>query len=312
MKFTVSGVTKTLFHEVYGAYFSAVSEILSRAVSGKLTPEEMKRICDEKAFSESFLRIIPALINGEWQLLNGDLSTPLEKSPETPLTTLQKRWLKAISLDPRIKMFGLDWGFLDGIQPLFMPDDIVYFDRYSDGDPFTDEHYVSVFRTALEGAKTGSTAEILYHSAKGRTRRIKCRIARLEYSEKDDKFRLRVSGCRNVDMLRLGGIEEIMLCPNLYFKPVEPEQQMLCMEAELMDERNALERAMLHFAHFERETSHLGGRKYRLRVYYSENDETEMLIRVLSFGPMMRVCAPESLVSEIKERLRMQYELGIK
>lgn len=304
---------KTLFHEVYGAYFSAVSEILSKAVSRELTPEEMKRICDEKAFSESFLRIIPALINGEWQLLNSDLSTPLKKAPEMPLTTLQKRWLKAISLDPRMKLFGLDWGFLDGIQPLFMPEDIVYFDRYSDGDPFTDEHYISVFRTALEGAKTGSTAEILYHSAKGRTRRIKCRLKRLEYSEKDDKFRLRVSGCRNVDMLRLGGVEEILLCPEVYFKSTEPEpQKMLCMEAELTDERNALERAMLHFAHFERETSHLGGKKYVLRVYYSVNDETEMLIRVLSFGPMMRVCAPESLVCEIKNRLRMQYELGIK
>ena len=48
-----------LFHEVYGAYFSAVSEILRRAVSGELTPELMKHICDEKAFSESFLKIIP-------------------------------------------------------------------------------------------------------------------------------------------------------------------------------------------------------------------------------------------------------------
>ena len=33
-----------LFHEVYGAYFSAVSEILRRAVSGELTPELMKQI----------------------------------------------------------------------------------------------------------------------------------------------------------------------------------------------------------------------------------------------------------------------------
>lgn len=85
-----------LFHEVYGAYFSAVSEILRRAVSGELTPELMKQICDEKAFSESFLKIIPALNSGEWQLLSG-LSTPLKKAPTTPLTLLQKRWLKAVS-----------------------------------------------------------------------------------------------------------------------------------------------------------------------------------------------------------------------
>lgn len=211
-----------LFHEVYGAYFSAVSEILRRAVYGELTPELMKQICDEKAFSESFLKIIPALNSGEWQLLSG-LSTPLKKAPTTPLTLLQKRWLKAVSQDPRMKLFGVDWSFLEGIQPLFQPDDIVYFDRYLDGDPFEDPHYISVFRTALEGVKAGSTAEILYHSAKGRTRRIKCRLQSLEYSEKDDKFRLDVAGCRNVDMLRLAGIEEILLCPGLYCKQGQPE-----------------------------------------------------------------------------------------
>ena len=256
-----------LFHEVYGAYFSAVSEILRRAVSGELTPELMKQICDEKAFSESFLKIIPALNSGEWQLLSG-LSTPLKKAPTTPLTLLQKRWLKAVSQDPRMKLFEVDWSFLEGIQPLFQPDDIMYFDRYLDGDPFEDPHYISVFRTALEGVKAGSTAEILYHSAKGRTRRIKCRLQSLEYSEKDDKFRLDVAGCRNVDMLRLAGIEEILLCPGLYCKQGQPESpKMLCMEAELINCRNALERAMLHFAHFERETAHLGGNRYRLRIY---------------------------------------------
>lgn len=309
----VSEVMKTLFHEVYSAYFSAVSEILARAVNGSLTSDMLKQICDEKAFSETFLKIIPALTEEKWQLLYPDMSTPLTKAPSQPLTALQKRWLKAISLDPRMKLFDFDWSFLDGVQPLFVPDDIVYFDKYTDGDPFDDPHYIEVFRTALDGIKTGSVAEIIYHSAKGNTRRIKCRLQIFEYSEKDDKFRLRVTGCRNVDMLRIAGIESILLCPGLYFEPKPPQpQRMCCMEAELTDERNALERAMLHFSHFERETSHLGGKSYRLRVFYSENDETELLIRVLSFGSMMRVYAPESLVGEICRRLRMQYEMGIK
>lgn len=309
----VSEVMKTLFHEVYSAYFSAVSEILARAVNGSLTSDMLKQICDEKAFSETFLKIIPALTEEKWQLLYPDMSTPLTKAPSQPLTALQKRWLKAISLDPRMKLFDFDWSFLDGVQPLFVSDDIVYFDKYTDGDPFDDPHYIEVFRTALDGIKSGSVAEIIYHSAKGNIRRIKCRLQIFEYSEKDDKFRLRVTGCRNVDMLRIAGIESILLCPSLYFEPKPPQpQRMCCMEAELTDERNALERAMLHFSHFERETSHIGGNRYRLRVFYSENDETELLIRVLSFGPMMRVYAPESLVGEICLRLRMQYEIGIK
>ena len=140
----VSEVMKTLFHEVYSAYFSAVSEILARAVNGSLTSDMLKQICDEKAFSESFLKIIPALTEEKWQLLYPDMSTQLTKAPSQPLTALQKRWLKAISLDPRMKLFDFDCSFLDGVQPLFVPDDIVYFDKYTDGDPFDDPHYIEV------------------------------------------------------------------------------------------------------------------------------------------------------------------------
>ena len=98
-----------LFHEIYGNYYNAVAAILAEAVKGELTEKRMNEIVSEKAFAESFLTVIPSLKNGKWQLIDEDLTTPLEHKPSMPLTVLQKRWLKAISLDPRIKLIATFW-----------------------------------------------------------------------------------------------------------------------------------------------------------------------------------------------------------
>ena len=75
---------------------------------------------------------------------------------------------------------------------------------------------------------------------------------------------------------------------------------------ELTDERNALERVLMHFAHFEKQAERLDEKKYRVTVWYDPDDETELVIRVLSFGPMIRVIEPESFVNLIKDRLIRQ------
>ena len=50
----------------------------------------------------------------------------------------------------------------------------------------------------------------------------------------------------------------------------------------------------------------MDGYHYRLRIRYYENDETEMLIRVLSFGPYVKVLEPESFIELVKQRLVCQ------
>ena len=75
---------------------------------------------------------------------------------------------------------------------------------------------------------------------------------------------------------------------------------------ELKDVRKALERVMLHFAHFEKEVERIEEDKYRVKLYYYYEDETEMVIRILSYGPMIKVVAPQKFVGLIKERLILQ------
>ena len=80
---------------------------------------------------------------------------------------------------------------------------------------------------------------------------------------------------------------------------------------ELEDRRNALERVLFHFAHFEKEAEKIGKDRYRVSLNYEKDDETEILIRILSFGPMIKVLEPDSFVELIKERLRKQKSCGL-
>ena len=53
----------------------------------------------------------------------------------------------------------------------------------------------------------------------------------------------------------------------------------------------------------------LDDRTYRCEIYYDTDDETELLIEILSFGPMINVEGDERFIRLIKERLMKQKEL---
>ena len=80
---------------------------------------------------------------------------------------------------------------------------------------------------------------------------------------------------------------------------------------ELEDRRNVLERVLLHFSLLKKETKKLDDRRYRVTLQYDRGDETEMVIRILSFGPLIRVVEPESFIALLRERIERQKQLGL-
>ena len=78
------------------------------------------------------------------------------------------------------------------------------------------------------------------------------------------------------------------------------------------DERNALERFMLHFAHFEKQAEKLDKNTYLVKIKYAHDDEPEMVIRILSFGPMVEVIGSESFKNLVIEKLKKQKNCGLK
>ncbi len=296
-----------LFHEIYGSYFAAVSSILKEAVKGSLTKAKLAEIVREKAFAESLLSIPNALKTQEWPLLTSDLTTPLKHEPAVPLTILEKRWLKAVLMDPRVQLFAPDVEGLEEIEPLYRQEQIVYYDRYADGDPYDDPEYRNHFQLILTALRMKRCIRIRFEGGKGKRHSWKGIPHKLEYSEKDDKFRLLMASARGeVLMVNLARVHSVQIMEETYEGRPAPQYHPGEIVFELRDERNALERVLLHFSHLKKETVKLDEKHYRIRIEYQQEDETEMLIRILSFGPMIRVISPQSFIEQIKERLAKQ------
>lgn len=301
-----------IFNEMYSIYYKTVAKILGKAIDHPISKNEIYETVKENAFDESILTIEPALDNEQWQLICNDKKAVIKHTPTLPLTTLQKRWLRAISCDPRIKLFT-DEIFFPDAEPLFTPDDFTVFDKYSDGDHYTDENYIRNFRTILDALKNKYPLKIKLISLRNIESEIVILPSFLEYSEKDDRFRMIGSGCKTYRTVNVG---TIISCSR-YTEDFQPEDDDIftpkqhTVKFELTDERKALERILLHFAHFEKTVDKIDDMHYMVTLSYLNSDETEVLIRILSFGPMLRVIEPDSFIDLIKERLIKQKRCGL-
>ncbi|MCD8307943.1 MAG: WYL domain-containing protein [Clostridia bacterium] len=299
-----------MYSELFSAYYNAVASILEHAVKGDLTDELIQKIVLIKAFPDSVLTIPDALKDGSWPLLRADNTTSLEHTPTMPLTTLQKRWLKAVLQDPRVQLFDIRAEGLEDVEPLFSAEDYKVYDRYQDGDPFTDSKYRKIFRTLLAAIHEERGVSIQTTNRYGDLKRFAFFPICLEYSSKDDKFRVissgkgtvynvgRITSCRITDQVHTG-----------YSHVTHPKSHVTL---EILDERSTLERVMNHFAHFEKRAEDLGDRKYRLEIEYVSADETELVINILSFGQYVKVLEPLEFREQIIKRLKDQKNCGLK
>ncbi len=304
-----------VFSEVYGSYFNVIAAVLREAAEKKLTRKKVTAIIAEKAFAESMISIPNALENGEWKFLKADLTTPIQAAPTMPLTILQKRWMKSLLLDSRIRLFSPDESGLEDVKPLYRPEWLVYYDRYEKGDSYEDESYIRHFQTILQAIQQKKWLEIYFCGRNGAEHGTQCFPDRLEYSSKDDRFRLIASdqapwNCQTINLGRIISCRVMEECTDI--PPEIPQMRTKTLEFELTDERNALERVLLHFSHLEKETRRMEDNRYHVKLRYEAGDETEILIRILSFGAMIRVISPNTLIEKIRERLQKQNALAVR
>ena len=318
-----------LFTEIYNCYFQIVDEICKTAATKEITENEMFALATRFGYEESGLTIVPKLTEKNWNLLskttNGYLSE-IDNLEVLPLTTLQRRWIKALLLDERIGLFLDDpekdtiAAYLEDVEPLFLPNDFYYYDRFCDGDDFTSQTYIAHFRSILTAIRKKQYIKIYFSSR--RNNRI-CRTylpCRIEYSAKNNKFRLlaiyeKKSGKKQIQIINLSRIEEISVTGDVCESPVDFEEAFKSsyykepIKLLITNKRNALERTMLHFANYEKRTRKLDDEHYECLIYYNQNDKTELLIEILSFGPTVKVLGPEHFVAQIKDRLKRQFTL---
>lgn len=318
-----------LFSELYSCYYQVLRHLLLN--QNAITMQDIRAQIIEEGFEESMLSIIPKLESGTWNLFTKDGELYLSKlSPSflEPLSDLEKSYLKALLSDSRIGLFltqeQLDAlnDMLASVTPLWKPEQLYYYDRFADGDPYDDETYRSHFRVLLHAQKKRQYVDIDYNAPSGKRVHHYYVPARLEYSVKNDKFRLlafkhtggqamrlellniaRIQNVRTTQKTLASAVDLNALIQNSYYK--EP------LRLRIVNERNALERAMLHFANYEKNTVKIDENTYECLIYYNQNMETELLIEVLSFGPMLTVLGNEKFLDLLKARLERQTQICI-
>ena len=300
----------SFFNEIYGTYFNVVSSILRQAQEKQLTKDSLELLVREQAFADSCLTIPKALQDGSWPLLQKDMTTPLQHTPTMPLTILQRRWLKTLLSDNRMQLFDVDCTGLEDVEPLFSQEQFVYFDRYNDGDPYDDPQYKQHFRLLLQAIAEKRRVEISFLNNKNDNMRKKYLPTQIEYSAKDDKFRLKAVCGSSLHYVNVARIKDCCLLETANVEICEQKVPERCkLTALLTDERNALERAMLHFSHLEKTTERLDEKQYKLHLTYDKSDAIEMVIRILSFGPLLQVQEPASFIELLRKRLQKQLAL---
>lgn len=330
-----------LFSEIYSCYYQVLRHLLCS--QDTLTMQDIRsRICGE-GFEESLISIIPKLEEGTWNLFEkgGKLYRSRLSSScfTTPVSDLEKSYLKALLSDPRIRLF-LDQEQLEvlkqmlaSVDPLWGPEHFYYFDRFADGDPYEDENYRSHFRTLLQAQKQNRYVDIDYTSPSGKRVHHHYIPARLEYSVKNDKFRIlalksahpafdsasrnevKISERMNLELLNVSRIQSVRLMEKTISSPVDLDaliQRSYYKEPlrlRIVNKRNTLERAMLHFANYEKNTTKIDDDTYECLIYYNHHMETELLIEVMSFGPMLTVLGNDRFLNLLKTRLQKQMKL---
>ncbi|MBD5531311.1 MAG: WYL domain-containing protein [Lachnospiraceae bacterium] len=326
-----------VFSEIYSCYYQVLRHLLCS--QDALTMQDIRRrICDE-GFEESLLSIIPRLEDGTWNLFEKDgklYHSRLSSSFITPVSSLEKSYLKALLSDPRIGLFleqdqleTLD-KMLASVAPLWRPEQFYYFDRFADSDPYEDENYRHCFRTLLQAQKQKQYVDIDYTAPNGNRVHHHYIPARLEYSVKNDKFRIlalkpcrpafdsdshheaKADGRMKLEILNVSRIQSVKLMPKTLSSPVDLDAMIQRsyykepLKLRIVNKRNALERAMLHFANYEKNTTKIDEDTYECVIYYNRNMETELLIEVMSFGPMLTVLENERFLNSLKARLQRQ------
>ena len=319
-----------IFSEIYGTYFRIAAKLLGNEVTDEKTVRETVQ---REGFRDSVLFLPQKLIPGseDWGLFTrtpeGKLRRITKNAPVKVLTKLQKMWLKAKLSDPRIRLFmdsdtlsQLDERLSD-VRPLYTKEQFRITDRFSDGDDFLSEDYIRNFRTALDAVKTRKIVFAEFTSGHGNHISGKFVLLKMEYSPKNGRFRvycylLRNDRIKSSGIINIGRLTKIVDTGRTFRTPVSVDDYFSsrkCSEPAVIrvtPQRNGVERFMLEFASYEKHTVRdLESGEYTVELWYDQFDETELLIRLLSFGPVIEIMGHPGLREQARQRIKRQAEL---
>lgn len=271
-----------------------------------------------------------------------------------PLTKVEARWLMTVLEDPlagvflnrddieKLKNFLREKAPYE-VKPLPF-DRINYFDRYTvkaaqnqfvnigesitlHPQRVTSKKEKNLLRKLYHAMNSGEKVRIKFRNWKGEEKYVVCAPAWIEYSRRDDVFRVWYVRHGEENEIRKINVSRIVFVNSL---SGEKYQYNLWDEQKLAEEilehtmteltvefyqgkKNLPDRILTEFSMWKKRCVYdTTDRKYRMTLYYSTMDEKELLVRLLSYGPYIKIIRPENrnyVYEELTARVDQQQEI---
>lgn len=260
-----------------------------------------------------------------------------------PLTKMEARWLKTVLEDPLARVFLNEEQITMILETLnvapyevgsFMMESINYFDRYNlenrlitgkkkiSQEGRHTEREISFLKMINQAIENEQMLKIVFKNWKGEKIYVTCAPVWVEYSRRDDVFRLwYIHRSKNeIRIINISRVQQVWVQQGHKFDKNEQRIKLQELYAKTMTsikvefyqgDKNLQDRLLTEFSIWKKKcTYNIETQKYTMTLYYSSLDEKEILIRLLSYGPYIKVIADEDnyVLAELKERIIVQRE----
>lgn len=261
-----------------------------------------------------------------------------------PFTKIEVRWLMTV-MDDSLATIFLSPGQIKAIKRALemapfkakkLPFNAInYFDRYKReqyfgkdtnskcSDAQISKKELSCLRTLYHAVGVGNKVKVVFKNWAGKKCYVTCSPVWIEYSRRDDVFRFSyihssMEKIRTINVPRIISVTELQ--EKNYDLKSQREQFEKILKATMTDikvefyqgTRNLPDRILTEFSLWKKKCVYdVTSRRYTMTLHYSTLDEKEIMIRLLSYGPYIRIVADDDnyVLSELKRRIAKQRDI---
>ncbi|MGN1126531.1 MAG: WYL domain-containing protein, partial [Ruminococcus sp.] len=243
-----------------------------------------------------------------------------------PMTKVERQWLLCVLCNPLSNCF-LSQEEKDSIIANIKPDtwneifdinSIIYYDQFMDvNDVYYSDSVANISRNILKALNKKHKISVTYEDQNGHHFTDVCSPAYIEYSKRDNRFRLQVVCDDNtIKTYNFERIKEVNIIPDKNYKhkyvnrTVRDSVRQHELHIVFTGDKNVPDRILTEFSCFKKRCVKWGDDTYRMILTYDEPDTKEIVIRLLSYGTSICIYNDTGKVrSEMIERIERQMEL---
>lgn len=311
-----------MYHEIYGKYYKLITKLLN---SGPLTKNQINNFITKYGFEESLLYLDADILVDSYNLFeekNGIYYPKIKNKIPQLFTNEQKGLIYNILNNEKVQLFLPNerieyYKELLNTDPLYCEDYYHYIFRDSDKDDING-YYKHKFDTINKAIRNNKNLHLTFISNKNHVTHKTVAPYKIEYSMQDQKFRLLAVEYRNkipkrVIRVRLTSMFSCKICNR--FEPIDfnvfitKELLVKKLVIEVYPQLNGIERVFIELSNYKREAEFDKERNCCvMNIYYDSADEGDLIIKMLSFGKVVKIITDCHIKEEVIRRINVQKE----